>query len=166
MKTISQIAKEKGRTDRTVRSWIKAYETGYGGVGSWKGNARVFSDEEIAAFCPEIEDATPEPVYEVINPDPAYSVTYSNESPRQSAPALVPVNIENLNITIVQQDTDSLVGQAEQLKGITANAFGALQNVMTERLVGQIRLAEAQNIQAVAAAQATAATKAVGVIAS
>lgn len=165
MKTISQIAKLKGRTDRTVRSWIKSHEENYGGIGAWKGNARIFTDEEISAFCPEVEDATPEPVYEVINPDPVYSVSYSNESPRQSAPALVPVNIENLNITIVQQDSDSLIGQAEQLKGITANAFGALQNVMTERLIGQIRLAEAQNQQAVAAAQATAATKAVGAIA-
>lgn len=165
MKTISQIAKEKGRTDRTVRSWIKAYESSQGGVGSWRGNARVFSDDEISAFSPDVEDATPEPVYEVINADPAYTVTYDNQAPRTAAPALVPVHIENLNITIVQQDTDSLLGQAEQLKGITASAFGALQNVMTERLVGHIRLADAQNQQAVAAAQATAATKAVGAIA-
>jgi adenosine/AMP kinase len=167
MKTIEQIAKAKRRTSRTVRNWLATYEANNDRLGSWQGNARVFSDEEISLFAPAVtEKAEAEPTYEVINPRPVGEIVIDRQAPRTPAPALVAVNIETLNISIPQQDVEALDGQTDALKGVASHAFNALQSVMTEQLVGHIRLAQAQNLQAVAAAQATAATQAVGAIAS
>lgn len=167
MKTIEQIAKAKKRTPRTVRNWIAIYETENGRLGNWQGNARVFSDEEIALFAPAAtEPVEAEPAYEVINPEPVSSVNIAYQPPRAPAPALVKVENLNVNVTVVQKDVDALDRESDTLKGITATAFDALKGLMTDELVGDIRLARSQNRQAVAAAQATAATQAVGAIAS
>jgi transposase-like protein len=165
MKTIKQIAKAHGVSDRTVRAWLTQARKvlGNDGIGGYEDGRLVFTSDEVNTLASYGRQAVPgsEPSVEVLTPDIEPDQVLAIEPVQSQAPALFSFHIEHLTIQTPRTDTTAIDTQADQYQAISQNAFGAIAQHLTDDLVGMIRTAKSQNRHGVLGAQAMAGTAAI-----
>lgn len=162
MKTVKQIAKHYGVSDRTVRNWLKEArkELGSDGIGSYEKGRLVFTHAEAEKLRTYGADNTPEPRVEVFHPEVSLDAAMVPVSAVQQAQPLVPIHIESVTFVMPSADTTVIDGAADGLQNMAAKAFQGIADVMRADLIQQVNVAKAQNRYGVMGAQAQAATDA------
>lgn len=163
MYTIKQIAVQCGKSERTVRAWLKQAQSKSGDLGTFKDGQRRFSEkevEELKSYGRDIPDKSV-PITEVIEPELIDSSVDVVPGSVISAGQIVRFDVKPVSLTAEQVDFTNLELAADHYAEVVESAFTGVGQVMAQRLRNQINLAISQNDVAVKAMQAHAITQAV-----
>jgi len=161
--TIKQIAKQYGKTDRTVRAWLEKARTEHEGLGTFENGHLSFSDEEVEilkGYGRDIPDKSV-PIADVIEPELIDGSVNIIPGQVVSAGQIVRFDIEPVSLATQQVDFTDLDIAADRYTESIENAMMGLGQIMAQSLKNKINLAIAQNDVAVKAMQAHAANQAI-----
>lgn len=165
--TVKQVAARYGKTTRTVRNWMSLYKKEMGHeLGVVVKSARRFTLEEceilrsygVKPGC-EIQGELVEDFTPGFTPSPS---EVTDLVPQESeGQALLNFTFSSVQVRTRNEDLTQLEDQTDLFEDISKAAFKAAGQYLSNDLIGSLKLAAAQNRNAIAGLQAKAATDAI-----
>jgi hypothetical protein len=159
MFTIKEIATQTGKTERTVRSWLKSARNIHPEIGTFECGQWVFTEDEVKTVTSFGRNGT-KPESEVIEPELVdSSVSIVPGIPNQGL-EIVPYDIQPVTLATQEIDVLPLQMAGDGYDQLTEDSFAGLGELFANTLKAQVNLALAQQRTQVKAIQAMAANAA------
>jgi predicted transcriptional regulator len=160
MLTIKEIATQTGKTERTVRSWLKSARNIHPEIGTFEGGQWVFTEDEVKTVTSFGRNGTKSEVgvidSELIEPESVSIVS----GPPSASSEIIAVDIQPVTLAAQNIDLMPLEMAGDRYEQVTEDSFAGLGKVFANALTSQVNLALAQQATAVKAIQAMAANAA------